>query len=101
MSTPTDEKLKGSTRINTGSITKIFYADHAERYKHLPEYLRVAYPDAVQVGPDGEIIERTKDLADLTGEDLEPYGDYAYSGICVSYLLAKDIPPGDSLSRVD
>jgi len=79
----------GEIHMKAGTLTYIYYADHAERYKHLPEFVRVEYPDEVMDTFSKERIKRVKNYDEITFEDTKHhYG----GGLCIEYLLAKDVP---------
>ena len=68
-------------------IERIYYPDHAERYKDLPPRVRREYPDEIHIIDRCFIqkIKREKNLDEFTQEDLKRYGHR-------SLLAAKDIP---------
>ncbi len=64
----------------------VYYPDHAERYKHLPEWKRRQFPDEVWHGPF--VTKREKNLADITPEEARKQGGDIL-------LMAKDVPIRD------
>ena len=62
----------------------VYYPDHDQRYAHLGEDDRKAYPDEILFS-DGPPLKRVKNIREMTAEDWKRYG---VDGV---FFAAKDI----------
>lgn len=79
----------------------VYYPDHDERYKHLPEWARAQFPDEVKFSREDDPIKREKNYDDLTLEDTRRYSvKYPVTPVYWDSLLGKDIPIREGFMRI-